>query len=53
MMKVKGSSLAPLGTFEKKVPADIVAKVKAKEKAIVDGSFAVKVDDTQPKSTTK
>ena len=53
MMKHKGSSLAPLGTFEKKVPADIVAKVKAKEKAIVDGSFAVKVDDTQPKSTAK
>jgi basic membrane lipoprotein Med (substrate-binding protein (PBP1-ABC) superfamily) len=53
MMKHKGSSLAPLGTFEKKVPADIVAKVKAKEKAIVDGGFAVKVDDNQPKSTTK
>ena len=53
MMKVKGSSLAPLGTFEKKVPADIIAKVKAKEKAIVDGSFVVKVDDTQPKSTAK
>jgi basic membrane lipoprotein Med (substrate-binding protein (PBP1-ABC) superfamily) len=53
MMKVKGSSLAPLGTFEKKVPAEIIAKVKAKEKAIVDGSFAVKVDDNQPKSTAK
>jgi basic membrane lipoprotein Med (substrate-binding protein (PBP1-ABC) superfamily) len=53
MMKYKGSSLAPLGTFEKKVPADIMAKVKAKEKAIVDGSFAVKVDDNQPKSTAK
>jgi basic membrane protein A and related proteins len=52
-MKFKGSSLAPLGTFEKKVPADVVAKVKAKEKAIVDGSFSVKVDDSQPKSTAK
>ena len=49
-MKHKGSELAPLGTFEKKVPADIVSKVKAKEKAIQDGKFAVKVDDTQPKS---
>ena len=29
MMKYKGSELAPLGTFDKKVPADIVAKVKA------------------------
>ncbi|MBC7719294.1 MAG: BMP family ABC transporter substrate-binding protein, partial [Chitinophagaceae bacterium] len=53
MMKYKGSELAPLGTFEKKVPADIVAKVKAKEKAILDGSSTVKVDDSQPKSTAK
>ncbi len=52
-MKHKGGSLAPLGTFEKKVPAELVAKVKAKEKAILDGSFAVKVDDAQPKSTGK
>jgi basic membrane lipoprotein Med (substrate-binding protein (PBP1-ABC) superfamily) len=53
MMKHKGSELAPLGTFEKKVPADIVAKVKAKEKDILDGKFTVKVDDGQPKSTAK
>ncbi|QPF75977.1 BMP family ABC transporter substrate-binding protein [Roseateles sp. DAIF2] len=53
MMKHKGSSLSALGTFEKKVPADIVAKVRAKEKAILDGSFTVKVDDGQPKSTSK
>jgi basic membrane lipoprotein Med (substrate-binding protein (PBP1-ABC) superfamily) len=50
-MKVKGSELAPLGTFEKKVPAEVVAKVKAKEKAILEGKFTVKVDDSQPKST--
>lgn len=53
MMKHKGSELAPLGTFEKKVPADIVTKVKAKEKAILGGSYTVKVDDSQPKSTAK
>ena len=53
MMKYKGSSLAPLGTFEKKVPAEVLAKVKAKEKAILEGKFAVKVDDSQPKSTAK
>ena len=53
MMKHKGSEMAPLGTFEKKVPADVVAKVKAKEKAIMEGKFTVKVDDTQPKSTAK
>ena len=53
MMKHKGSELAPLGTFEKKVPAEIVAKMKAREKAILDGKFTVKVDDSQPKSTAK
>jgi len=53
MMKYKGSELAPLGTFESKVPADLMAKVKAKEKAIVDGKFTVKVDDGQPKSTAR
>ena len=52
-MKFKGSELAPLGTFEKKVPADVVAKVKAKEKAILDGRFKVAVDDNQPKPTAK
>jgi basic membrane lipoprotein Med (substrate-binding protein (PBP1-ABC) superfamily) len=53
MMKHKGSELAPLGTFEKKVPAAIVAKVREKEKAILAGSYTVKVDDSQPKSTAK
>ncbi len=53
MMKHKGSELAPLGTFEKKVPAEIATKVKAKEKDILDGKFTVKVDDNQPKSTAK
>ncbi len=53
MMKHKGSELAPLGTFEKKIPADIVTKVRAKEKAILGGTFTVKVDDGQPKSTSK
>ena len=53
MMKHKGSELAPLGTFEKKIPADVVAKMRAKEKAILAGSFTVVVDDTQPKSSAK
>jgi basic membrane protein A and related proteins len=51
MMKHKGSSLAPLGTFEKKIPADVVAKVREREKAILDGKFIVKVNDSQPKSS--
>ena len=52
-MKHKGSELAPLGSFEKKIPADIVSKVQAKEKAIRAGQFSVKVDDGQPKPTAK
>ncbi|WP_144636959.1 BMP family protein [Bordetella genomosp. 13] len=53
LMKFKGSELAPLGTFEGKVPAELMAKVAARQKAILDGSFAVKVVDSEPKSTAK
>jgi len=53
LMKHKGSSLAPLGTFEQKIPADLIAKVRAKEKAILDGSFTVKVNDKEPKSSAR
>ena len=52
-MQYKGSELAPLGTFDKKVPADIVAKVRARQADILAGKFTVKVDDSQPKSTMK
>jgi len=51
MMKHGGASLAPLGTFEGKVPSDIMEKVAQKEKAIRDGSFTVKVNDSEPKSS--
>jgi basic membrane lipoprotein Med (substrate-binding protein (PBP1-ABC) superfamily) len=50
-MKAGGCSISPLGTFEGKVPADIVAKVAEKEKAIKDGSFTVTIDDNEPKSS--
>ena len=50
-MKYKGSELAPLGTFESKVPPAIVAKVKARQEEILAGKFTVKVDDSQPKSS--
>jgi basic membrane lipoprotein Med (substrate-binding protein (PBP1-ABC) superfamily) len=49
MMKYKGSELAPIGTFAGKVPPELMAKVKAREKDILDGKFSVKVDDNQPK----
>ena len=50
-MKAGGCSLAPLGAFEGKVPAEVVAKVAEKEKAIKDGSFTVEINDTEPKSS--
>ena len=50
-MKNGGCSLAPLGTFEGKVPDEIKAKVAEKEKAIKDGSFTVAIDDAEPKSS--
>ena len=53
MMKHKGSELAPLGTFEKKVPAEVLAKLQAKEKAILAGQFKVTVDDSAPKPSAK
>lgn len=52
-MKYKGSELAPLGTFETKLPADLVAKVKAREQEIRDGKFVVVVNDKEPKSTAR
>ena len=53
LMKYKGSELAPLGTFASKVPADLVTRVKAKEKDILDGKFKVAVVETEPKSTAR
>jgi basic membrane lipoprotein Med (substrate-binding protein (PBP1-ABC) superfamily) len=52
-MKHKGSELSPLGTFEARLPKDLVEKVRAKEKAIQDGKFSVKVDDNAPKGSAK
>ena len=51
MMAHRGASLAPLGTFAKKIPADLVKKVRDKEKEILGGKFAVPVVETEPKST--
>jgi len=50
-MKAGGCSVSPLGTFEGKVPAEVMAKVAEKEKAIKDGSLTVKIDDSEPKSS--
>jgi len=50
-MKHGGCSLAPLGSFEGKVPADVMAKVAEREKAIKAGSFTVEINDNEPKSS--
>ena len=49
-MKARGSELSPLGTFDKKVPPALLAQVMTKQKAILDGSFKVVVDDSAPKA---
>ena len=46
-----GCSLAPLGTFEGKVPEAAMTLVGEREAAIRDGSFTVAIDDGEPKSS--
>ena len=50
-MKSGGCSLAPLGTFEGKVPEAAMKLVSEREAAIRDGSFTVAIDDGEPKSS--
>ncbi len=50
-MRYQGSMLAPLGTFERKLPAALWAKVQARQKSILDGTFSVKINDNQPRSS--
>tara|TARA_R110002020_G_scaffold192228_7_gene392375 strand:+ start:14776 stop:15813 length:1038 start_codon:yes stop_codon:yes gene_type:complete len=50
-MKEGGCSLAPLGTFEGKVPEDAMKLVMEREAAIKDDSFEVAINDEEPKSS--
>lgn len=50
-MQYGGCSLAPLGTFEGKVPAEALALVEEKTAAIKSGAFAVAINDDEPKSS--
>lgn len=50
-LRLKGSSLSPLGSFEGKVPAAVMDRVKARTASIVSGAFVVRVDPTLPKSS--
>ena len=51
-MKFGGAGLAPFGTFEDKIPAEVKAKVLAREQEIRDGLFRVNVNDSEPKPTS-
>ena len=51
LLKEGGCSLAPLGTFEGKVPEAATKLVAEREAAIKDGSFTVTVNDEEPKSS--
>ncbi|MGB5869914.1 MAG: BMP family protein [Albidovulum sp.] len=50
-LKEGGCSLAPLGTFEGKVPEAAMALVAEREAAIRDGSFTVEINDAEPTSS--
>ncbi|MQQ10715.1 BMP family ABC transporter substrate-binding protein [Epibacterium sp. SM1979] len=50
-MQEGGCSLAPYGTFEGKIPQAALDLVAAKTAAIKDGSFAVTINDEEPKSS--
>jgi len=50
-MKEGGCSLAPLGTFEGKVPVEALKLVAEKEAAIKAGDYTVEINDEEPKSS--
>jgi basic membrane lipoprotein Med (substrate-binding protein (PBP1-ABC) superfamily) len=50
-MKAGGCSLAPMGTFEGKVPQTALDLVAERQSGIMDGSFTVAIDDNEPKAS--
>ena len=46
-----GCSLSPLGTFEGRVPAEVMALVAEREAAIRAGEFVVEINDDEPRSS--
>jgi len=51
MMQKGGASLAPYYEFEGRIPADAKAKVAKLKADILNGSFTVKIIDSEPKSS--
>ncbi|QHQ36328.1 BMP family protein [Algicella marina] len=50
-MKEGGSSIAPYGTFEGKIPEAALDMVREKAAAIESGEFSVEINDEEPKSS--
>ena len=50
-LKAGGAELAPLGTFEGKLPAELVARVRKRQDEIKSGAFEVQRDDSEVKSS--
>ena len=50
-MKFGGASLAPFGTFDDKIPAEVEALVRTREAEIREGMYRVNVNDSEPRST--
>ncbi|WP_118135062.1 BMP family protein [Oceanicella sp. SM1341] len=50
-MKEGGCSLAPLGSFEGKVPGEAMDLVAQREAEIRSGAYTVEIDDSEPKSS--
>ena len=50
-MKAGGTSLAPLGSFDGKVPSAAMKLVKKREADIKSGSFTVIINDEEPGSS--
>ena len=50
-MKEGGASLAPLGTFEGKVPQEAMDLVNQRSEQIKSGEFTVEINDEEPKSS--
>lgn len=50
-MKEGGTVLAPLGTFEGKVPEAALELVKTREAEIMSGDFVVEINDSEPTSS--
>jgi len=50
-LSYKGSYLSPFGTFEGKLPPELVEKVAKAQQAIIEGILKVEIINTEPKST--